>query len=399
MRVFKLFFQIAKAKLPSGMIYVIVFLAVCFPMAKANAEKASFEETSLSVVIFDEDGSAESKRLIDNIGKKNKIIELKNDPELILDAMYYEQVDYTLTIKKGYGEKLAKTDAADMKESLFESYHLNDSYATAMMEQFLDEYIRMVRSYVKGGNDVMSAIGKTEEKIGVETEVGIVDFDSGVSMDDGYNTEFSFVFRYMPYVLISVMINVLCPILLVMKKKDQRYRMNCSSTKMSSFSAQIFAGSAVLVLGVWLLLMIGSLFMYGGMFHGVNCWVAVANTLIFSLISAALAILVASFNPSEKVVSMITQCIGLGMCFLCGVFVPQSLLGDGVLAAAKFLPAYWYEKANDILAGAQSGTMGDVGMCLLIEGGFLLALVLVTMLVSRQRPAGSMRRVRVKEAA
>ena len=79
--------------------------------------------------------------------------------------------------------------------------------------------------------------------------------------------------------------------------------------------------------------------------------------------------------------------------------IARRLLGDGVLAAAKFLPAYWYEKANDILAGAQSGTMGDVGMCLLIEGGFLLALVLVTMLVSRQRPAGSMRRVRVKEAA
>ncbi len=44
------------------------------------------------------------------------------------------------------------------------------------------------------------------------------------------------------------------------------------------------------------------------------------------------------------------------MSFLCGVFVPQSLLGENVLTAAKFLPMYWYVKANGILAG----TTGEV---------------------------------------
>jgi ABC-2 type transport system permease protein len=121
--------------------------------------------------------------------------------------------------------------------------------------------------------------------------------------------------------------------------------------------------------------------------------------LIFGLISAAIAVLISSFNPSENVVSMITQCVGLGMCFLCGVFVPQSMLSEGVLKAARFLPAYWYEKANDILSGAQSGTMDDVWMSILIEVGFLVAIALITVLVSKQKPAGSGVRVNAKKTA
>ena len=38
------------------------------------------------------------------------------------------------------------------------------------------------------------------------------------------------------------------------------------------------------------------------------------------------------------------------MSFLCGIFVPQNLLSDGVLAVGKFLPAYWYIVINDMLA-------------------------------------------------
>ena len=399
MRVFNLFFKITKSKLPSGLIYVIVFFAICFPISQAGSSQLSFKETELKIAVFDEDGSAESKSLVEHIAKNNEIKDIKNDPKLILDAMYYEQIDYTLTIKKGYGERISDTDKDAVKEPLFETYHLHDSYATAMMEQYLDEYVRMVRSYVAGGNDTAGAIKKTQERIDKKAEVSFAEFDSGQVKDENYPDDFSFVFRYMPYVLISVLINVLCPVLLVMRKKDQRYRMNCSSTNMKSFTGQVFAGSTVLVLAIWLLFMIGAMVMYGGIFRGTNCWIAVLNSFIFGLISAALAILIASFSPSENVVSMITQCVGLGMCFLCGVFVPQTMLSDGVLKAAKFLPAYWYEKVNDILSGNQSGTMGDVWMGMLIEVGFLVALILVTAFVSMQRPQGSTLKIRKKSAA
>ena len=49
--------------------------------------------------------------------------------------------------------------------------------------------------------------------------------------------------------------------------------------------------------------------------------------------------------------SVIRNLLGLGMAFLGGVFVPQNMLSDEVLAVARFLPTYWYVRANNMLAG------------------------------------------------
>ena len=83
---------------------------------------------------------------------------------------------------------------------------------------------------------------------------------------------------------------------------------------------------------------------------------------------------------------MIAQAVGLGMSFLCGAFVPQSLLGDGVLTFARVLPVYWYERANDILSGAQSGGLNDVWICFGVEAGFLVLLILLTLLKASRHP-------------
>ncbi len=72
--------------------------------------------------------------------------------------------------------------------------------------------------------------------------------------------------------------------------------------------------------------------------------------------ASAIAILTSSFSPSSTGVNVIANIVGLGMSFLCGIFVPQSLLGNGVLKIGKFLPAYWYVKANDMIYFS-----GDVG--------------------------------------
>ena len=48
---------------------------------------------------------------------------------------------------------------------------------------------------------------------------------------------------------------------------------------------------------------------------------------------------------------MINNILTLGMSFLCGIFIPQQMLGKGVLAFSKFLPLYWYIKNNDLISG------------------------------------------------
>ena len=42
-----------------------------------------------------------------------------------------------------------------------------------------------------------------------------------------------------------------------------------------------------------------------------------------------------------------------------GVFVDQQFLGSGVLSAARFIPVYWYVKANNTIFG-RSGETYDI---------------------------------------
>ena len=48
-------------------------------------------------------------------------------------------------------------------------------------------------------------------------------------------------------------------------------------------------------------------------------------------------------------VNYIANILSLGMCFLCGVFVPMNVMDRNVLKVSQFLPVYWYETVNETL--------------------------------------------------
>ncbi len=384
MQVFNAFIKVLKKKLPGSIIYVVVFLVIAFPMAMNTANDVDiFEADRLSICIFDEDDTKESRALSACIGKNHDLVELENNRNAITDALYYETVDYVLIINKGYSKRLADTQ----EQKLFSSYHMHDSYGTVFMEQFLNEYVSAVRAHIAGGAELFAAIQSTEEALSQETKVTYANFLHDDTNTD-YPTNFSYFFQYMPYILISVLMHSLCPVLLAMNRKDIRFRTNCSSVKPNAYMVQIFAGSTFFIIGIWTIFIIAGLFMYGGLYQG-KAWLAVLNSFLFALVSAAITIFISSFEPSQNFINLMTQVIGLGMSFLCGIFVPQSLLGDGVLAAARFLPAYWYVRANDMLAGKEVYDGTQFAAFLAIEAAFAVVLALLTLLIRRLKYSGA----------
>ena len=380
MQVFNAFLKVLKKKLPSALIYVLVFLAISIPMTKSgqSAEPTGiFEQTKVNICIFDEDHTPESQALTEHIGKKHNLIQLENDRDILIDALYYERADYVLVINQDYSEKLITGNT----DGLFSSYHLHESYSMVLIENFLNEYVSSVRAYLTVGEDISSAVQSAENALSLETEVVYASFNNSGENTD-FPVDFSFYFRYMPYIMISALMNVLCPILLTMNRKDIRFRTNCSCVKPNSYTMQIFAGSTVLIIAVWLVFMIAGIFLYGGIYHG-RAWLAVLNSFIFALVSASIAVFISGFHPSQELINLMTQVIGLGMSFLCGIFVDQSILGDGVLAAARFFPAYWYVRANEMLAGKEIFDVSQLAVFLAIETAFAIVLALLSLLVRR----------------
>ena len=386
MQVFKLFFRIARSKIGIAALYLIVFTAICFPLVYSSQEQTSFKENSLSLYIRDDDQTEASKSLIEQLAKKNTIVEMSDDRQAILDAMYYGLVDYSLVIQKGYEEMLGDLSGEESDSAMFESYHMHDSYSVAMMDLFFSDYVRNVRMNLAVGKSLPEAIRTTEEEMAKEIPVEIVADPEKAIKDENFTENFAVFFRMMAYVLFAVITNVLCPILLKLNEGDQRKRIECSRVSVSSFITQSFVASAVVVILIWAVFMAAGMIVYGGMYKGTNCAYAVIDALLFSLMSAMFSIFVCSFRPGLTAVGMISQIVGLGMSFLCGAFIPQTMLGSGVLAIGKLFPVYWYVRATDLLSGAQTGTMTDVWICFGVLAGYILLFLLLTILKTAWHP-------------
>lgn len=375
MQVFKAFLQVLKHKLSTAFVYIIVFFVIAIPMTINGNKERIFEATKLAVCVFDADDTPESHALTDFIGQQHDLVTVENDRTAITDALYYEAVDYVLVIEDGYAEKLENGET----DALFSSYRMHDSYGAALVQQMLDRYISTVQAYRTGGAELTDAIADAADVLTEKTEVRYAETKNTAVLSP-VNASY---FTYMSYILISVIFSVLSPVLLTMNRKDLRFRTACSCLRPNARTMQIFAGSSLFVLVIWALFTVTGILLGGGQISGL-AWLVIPNSLLYAIICTGIAIFVAELGVRTQVINMLTQILGLGMSFLCGVFVEQSMLGEGVLAVGRFLPAYWYVRLIDMLRGAIPYDAGEAAMCLLIETGFAFVMMILSLLVHKQ---------------
>lgn len=74
------------------------------------------------------------------------------------------------------------------------------------------------------------------------------------------------------------------------------------------------------------------------------------NSYVEMLVSLAIAFVIGVLVKGENLVNVIVTPLSLASSFLGGVFVPLSMLAEGVRKVAHFIPSYWYSEVNNTLA-------------------------------------------------
>ncbi len=373
MQVFKLYFRIAKTQLVSMAIVVVVFLMILnFTDVSSVAEE--FSETAMSLTVYDEDQTEESRHLVDYLSRHNRIAEVEDQKDQLIDALYFTSTDYVITIREGFAERIKRGET----EGLFLVRYIHDSYTNRLADEMLETYVSTVQAYRLSRPDYETA---EEDAVKALEKPVSVRMDRGAVVQSGKVGGF---FNYLPYAIFSLVVTVIAPVLIAMNKKEVAFRTYCSRTSMKAVSFQTLLAGLVSVMGIWLLLMGLGLVKNGEIFAG-NLWFGVANSLVFTLVSVAIALFLAVLGVSENVLGFLTQVLGMSMAFLCGMFVPLAFLDESVTAIGRFLPAYWYVRANDMICGLGSenfdlsGIMRYMG----IEFLFAAAIFVMTMSVSR----------------
>lgn len=385
MQVFSTFFKIASKRISALSIYFIIYAVVTF-MFSITAEdemNSNFQSTALTVYIMDEDCSAASTAVSRYLSSLHNIADLPAEKEALCDQLYYRTLDYILVIPEGFEKNLT----ALKKENLFQTTKIPGGARGYFVDQQISQYTSALQIYLAGGDSIDTAIGKTDASFQNLTPVSSVSFHEENS---GTNLRVFYLYQYLPYVFIAMFFNGLAPILVIFNKNTIHARMCCSAFPLNKRNLYLSFAGMVYSLICWAFFMVLGLLFYGKDIFSKISLLAMGNSLVFLLVTVAITLLVSLFAPGDNVINMLANIVGLSMSFLCGVFVPQYMLSDGVQAVGKFLPAYWYIKANNMLAGFSSEpfSMNTYFQCLGIELLFATAFFAVTLAVSKMKSKG-----------
>ena len=377
MTVFKGYMKIIGQNKMLILLYVAIFFG-CTILFQSTAGKTetSYQAEKLNIGIVDEDGGSLAESLTEYLGNLHHLIPIENDVSEIQEKLYYREVDYVVRIPKNFYEKCIE---GDEKLSVTK---IPDTYSGSYVDQQINSFLNNARTYQASGfteAESASALEKTQS-------VKVTFSNDEKSIEDA---PYVYYFRYMPYLFLALFGFMMGNILIVFHNSDLKKRMAASPVSGRRQSLEGILCMSLAGLTLWIFVIVIGILFYGRDFYTSENFVYyLLNSASMLFVDIALAYLMGTIAPNRDALTGIANIISLGMCFLGGVFVPLEFMGSHVKAVSHFLPVYWYEKANDLLANFAHMTVSareQFFKAVIIQLVFVGAFICLTLVIEKYK--------------
>lgn len=386
MQVYKTFFKIAKKYLSSCIIYFSIFIVLLIAMSKLGTETTNsrFEADTVDFAVIDNDNTTASEALLDYLTGKHKLVTLDDySNESLQDYMYYEKIEYVLIIPEGCEANLL----SGKTENIISHSMRTDSAKGFFFNQDVNAYLDCLNLYLRADYSLSDALDATKDTIEAtaDTKPETITFEE---KNNNVAPGMTSYFQYMAYVMMSGLIIAVSPILITFHKRNLQERLACSSTAVRTQSVGIGLGCITYCLAAWLILMVVAMILYKpeNMFSETGL-MFILNSFVYTIGITLITLIIGSFNLETNALNLISNVLGLGTSFLCGIFVPLWYLSDKVLIFSQFLPTYWYMKNINMISGAsgEAFSIATYWNYIGIEVIFIVALFAIFLLANTQR--------------
>ena len=380
MQVFKCFFKIVRSKKLSMSIYAGIFFAltILFSSFGKNSD-TGFQTTKINVGIVDHDKSTVSKALKTFLSNEQNVKDMKDEKKTMQNELFYRNAEYILILPKGFGESLL----SENKKAQIENVKVPGSTSGYMIDQQVNKFTKMVRSYLASGFSEQQAVERAENTLRSSAKVDLIG-----SKKAGEQSNTAYYFQYLAYIFIALITVAVSPVFMVFYKKDIRRRNQCSAATERSRNLQLALGTLTASVGCWLVFMLLAMAMYRNEIFQSNLLLFMLNSVMFMGVSAGISFLAGLLVTNDDALQGVINVVSLGSAFLGGVFVPLEFMSKQVLTVSRFLPTYWYIRSNKLIDQLDVLDMSHIWPAMqgiLIQAGFALALFAAAMLVSKQK--------------
>lgn len=384
MTIFKTYFKIIKKQAPQLLIYFVVFLGLAILFSTTGSDNPVNEFTqSKTKVAFINEGEETTiiKGFKDFLGQHSEFVDIENKTDKLQDALFYKDAEYILKVPAGFTEDLMAGKDVHIEKTV-----VSGSTSSIYTDILVNKYFNTVKLYINNNKgitqeDLVTLIAKD---LKLETEVQLM--ESEVNPQNNEATQY--YYNYLAYILISVIILGVSSIMLIFNNLNLKRRNLCSPVKNTSMNLQILSGNIVFSLVCWAGMVALSFILYRDKMMNTNGLYFILNSFVFTFTVLSLSFLIGTLIKNKNAQSGISNVLSLGLSFLSGVFVPQNMLSESVLAMAKFTPTYWFVKANNAistLTNFSAENLAPIITSMLIQVGFAIALVSITLVLSKRK--------------
>lgn len=321
--------------------------------ADAAGEAGAHRVLEDPVAVIDRDGSEASRALTAYLAGSYELTDIADEPFALQDALARGEAACILIIPEGYGERLIQAARAGAELPELGSASGYSPQAGPLLSQSAGRWVSMTAATAK--LDPAASMGEVLDSMrAVQDERAPVEVEraEGGSSVDGLQV----FLRLSGYSIVSSIVVCAGVSLTALAEEEVRRRGACAPVPLWRQAAQQLAGCAVVALGVWAWTCGLGVFAFRdavAQLGPTRTVLALASMLAYALVPLAISFLLTRFQLGETGLNACGNIIGMAMSFLGGVWVPLSLVGDSVRAAARFSPAYW---ANESMARALGGT-------------------------------------------
>lgn len=335
-----------------AMFAIITYITAGFPSTHI---KKDIDKPTLTIAISKELDDEKMLAFQNAFKDEIKFIPIDNSEYQAKEAVFLNGVDLALIKDKKNAKTLVYSNPADI-----------DTYkAKETLKSFMN-IINLTETKKANGIEIASELAKISLKPQrIKTD----------NMPNYTQRWYSFAFRFLAYLLMSVIMSIIGLGIISFQTKENQDRIKISAMpmlklKLSSFFAQFIATIIIISLAIFIL------FLMGGK-SDIKYLAYFSNIFALGMSSLGLIFLLSHINHNKDFISAVGN-IPLFLAFISGVFVDVSLLPDLALNIARFFPPFYYIKGNEL---AQHGFSKElffyIGIQLLFATCYFLLAVFI----------------------
>ena len=387
MKVFKACMNILKRRLTAFLIYLVIFIALCVFMASFSSEQynTNFTETKPSFTIINRDTETPLiNGLFRYLNDHGTEVELEDRQDALQDAAFFHASDYILIVPEGFSKAFPTASPLSL-QTVTSMDSARGYYADSLVNQYLN-LIKICQTATPDMNE-QKLVSSVLDDLSLETRVEKKLFGNEQPVPETYQN-FN---RMQAYIFIVLLIFSISMVMMVFRRPDLHIRNLCAPLKSYSFTLQLALYSGVVSIIIWLLLTVTGFVLYRNELSSTSAdaiALILLNSFLFTLVSLSIAMVASSFIRSSSMQNSVGNFVSLGLSFLGGVFVPLEMLGDNMVAIAKFTPTYWYITALNQICGLtvfNAETLRSIWQAFFIQFGFAAALMCVSLVINKYR--------------